>query len=101
MTYHEHTPPPALAPWLECIWERRGERGRPVRVLPDGGIDLVWTEGLGTQVVGANTTAFLVALPAGTRVAGARLWPGAAPSLLGVASEAVRDARVPIEDLWV
>jgi len=65
-------------------------------VLPDGCIDVVWTEGRATQVVGANTTAFLVALPAGMRVAGARLRPGAAPALLGVDAEAVRDERVPV-----
>ncbi|MGI8903316.1 MAG: AraC family transcriptional regulator [Solirubrobacteraceae bacterium] len=100
MAYREHAPPPELAPWLECTWERHSERGVPVRVLPDGCIDLVWTEGKGTQVVGANTTAFLVALPGGVRIAGARLRPGAAPSLLGVASEAVRDARVPVAELW-
>jgi AraC-like DNA-binding protein len=100
MTYAEHAAPPALAPWLACTWERTAEAGPPVRVLPDGCIDVVWTEGTGTQVVGPNTTAFVVAIPAGTRVVGARLRPGAAPSLLGLAAEAVRDARVGVEDVW-
>ena len=100
MSYREHAPPPALAPWLACTWERRSSGTRPVRVLPDGCVDVVWIAGAGTQIVGANTTAFLVALPGGTRVVGARLLPGAAPALLGIAGEAVRDVRAPIEDVW-
>ena len=99
MSYREQPPPAALAPWLECVWERRAEPGAPVRVLPDGCIDIVWTEGAGTQIVGANTTAFLVSLDTGTRVVGARMLPGCAPALLGIAAEGVRDARVPIADL--
>jgi AraC-like DNA-binding protein len=99
VSYREHTPPAALAPWLDCIWERRAD-GQPVRVLPDGCIDVVWTEGAGTQIVGANTTAFVVPAAAGTRVVGARLWPGAGPALLGVSAEDLRDARLPIDELW-
>ncbi len=100
MAYREHAPPSELSPWLACTWERRTGAGAPLRVLPDGCIDVVWTEGADTQIVGANTTAFLVSLPAGTRVVGARLRPGAAPSLLGVGAEALCDARVPVQELW-
>lgn len=100
MSYREHAPPSALAPWLACTWERSAGDGLPVRVLPDGCVDVVWTEGGGTQIVGANTTAFVVSLGAGRRVVGARLRPGAAPGLLGVAGEAVRDARVPVAEVW-
>jgi AraC-like DNA-binding protein len=100
MTYSELGPPAALAPWLQCTWSRTAGDGPPIRVLPDGCIDIVWIEGLGTQVVGPNMTAFVVDLPTGTRVAGARLLPGAAGSLLGVAAEAVLDTRVPVADVW-
>jgi AraC-like DNA-binding protein len=68
--------------------------------VPDGCIDVVWTEGAGTQVVGPNTSAFLVPLAPGTRVAGVRLHPGAAPPLLGVDAAALRDARVPVDGVW-
>ena len=64
MSYREHAPPPALAPWVQCSWQRSGDGGPPVRVVPDGCIDVVWIEGTGTQVVGPNTEAFLVALAA-------------------------------------
>jgi AraC-like DNA-binding protein len=100
MSYREHAPSDALAPWLACAWERRGDGGAPVRVLPDGCIDIVWTEGLGTHVVGANTTAFLVSVPAGTRVAGVRMQPGAGAALLGIDAAALRDARVALADVW-
>ncbi|MDX6682420.1 MAG: hypothetical protein QOG94_2459 [Solirubrobacteraceae bacterium] len=100
MTYSEQAPPPALAPWVQCTWQRSGDGGPPVRVVPDGCIDIVWTEGAGTQLVGPNTRAFLVPLAAGTRVAGVRLHPGAAPSLLGIDAAAVRDERVAIDGLW-
>lgn len=100
MSYREYTPPPPLAPWLACTWEHQSAGDPPVRVVPDGCIDVVWTEGAGTTVVGANTTAFLVALTAGTLVVGARLWPGTAPALLGVDAESLRDARASVEDVW-
>jgi len=100
MTYFELGPPPVLAPWLACTWERETDAGPPVRVLPDGCIDIVWIDGHGTQVVGPNTTTFAVSLPTGTRVAGARLRPGAAPSLLGVRAESLRDARVGVDEVW-
>jgi AraC-like DNA-binding protein len=99
VSYREHAPPSALRPWLECVWERRGEEGAPTRIVPDGCIDVVWSEGDGARVVGANTTAFLVALEPGVHVAGARMHPGAAPALLGLDAEAVRDVRVPVGDV--
>ncbi len=81
MTYREHPAPAALAAWLECTWERRDGGGAPVRVVPDGCIDIIWTQGAGAHVVGPNTTACLVALDAGVSVVGARMRPGAAPPL--------------------
>ena len=98
--YREYPPPAALAPWVACTWERRDGGGAPVRVVPDGCIDIIWTEGGGTAVVGPNTTAFLVALPADTHVVGVRLRPGAAPPLLGVDGTALLDGRADLHELW-
>lgn len=100
MSYSELAPPAALAPWVQCAWQRSGDGAGPVRVVPDGCIDVVWTEGAGTQLVGPNTRAFLVALAPGTRVAGVRMHPGAAPALLGVDAAELRDGRVAVEDVW-
>lgn len=100
MSYREHAPHTALAPWVACTWEREGDGAGPVRVVPDGCIDIVWTEGAGTQVVGANTSAFLVVLPVGVQVAGVRMRPGAGAALLGVDAASLRDARVPLAAVW-
>jgi AraC-like DNA-binding protein len=69
-----------------------------VRVLPDGCIDVVCIEGAGAQLVGANTTAFLVSVTDGSQIVGARMLPGCAPALLGIAAEQVRDARLPVPE---
>lgn len=100
MSYREHAPPRALAPWLECAWQRCGDGGAPVRVVPDGCIDIVSTDGSGTLVVGANTAAFLVTVPRGVRVAGVRMQPGAGGALLDMNAAALRDARVPLAEVW-
>lgn len=100
MEYREHPPSPALAPWVACVWERRDGGGDPVRVLPDGCIDIIWTEGHGATVAGPNTTAFVVSLAAGAHVVGVRMRPGAAPPLLGVDGAALRDARPALHELW-
>jgi AraC-like DNA-binding protein len=96
MSYVEHPPPRSLAPWLECLWERRQDAGPPVRVLPDGCIDIVFGETTGAQLVGANSTAFLVPVEGAIRIVGARMLPGCAPALLGIAAEQLRDVRTPI-----
>lgn len=100
MSYRERAPAIGLVPWVECAWERGGDGGAPVRVVPDGCIDIVWSEGLGMQVVGANTTAFLVRVRPGARVAGVRMRPGAGAALLGVDAAELRDARVALQDVW-
>ena len=99
MSYREHAPPVELAPWLECTWERRGD-GSPVRVLPDGCIDVIWSEHVGTMLVGPNTTAFLADVEPSRRMIGARFRPGAAPPLLGIAAEEFRDVRADARDVW-
>ncbi len=96
MPYREHPAPAALAPWLLCTWERLGD-APSVRVLPDGCIDVVYHRGAGSQIVGANTTAFVVPVADETYMLGARLRPGSAPALLGVAAESLRDERVGLE----
>ena len=82
-----------------CLWERIGDGAAPVRVLPDGCIDVVWSSTGGTWIAGANTTAFHAAVAPGEHVVGARLAPGGAPALLGVAGELVLDQRPPVADI--
>ena len=102
-SYRELAPPPALGPWVECLWERsrRPTRRHHVqRVLPDGCIDLIWSDGAGLLAVGPNTTAFLARMAAGESAVGVRFRPGGAPALLGVAGDALRDLRAPAAEVW-
>ncbi|KNB51897.1 helix-turn-helix transcriptional regulator [Streptomyces caatingaensis] len=81
------------------VWTR-ADGGDPVRVLPDGCVDLIWTDGR-LVVAGPDTRAHLVpaAVP-GARHTGLRFAPGTGPGLLGVPAHELRDLRVPLEDLW-
>ncbi|OIJ89980.1 helix-turn-helix transcriptional regulator [Streptomyces colonosanans] len=70
--------------------------GRPV--LPDGCMDLLWTEGR-LLVAGPDTHAYHPEGPP-ARWAGVRFPPGAAPAFLGVPAHELRDRRVALADLW-
>ena len=100
MTYREHPAPAALAPWLDCAWERGGVAGAPVRVLPDGCIDIVWTEGRGAQRRGPEHDGVRRGARRRRAVAGVRMRPGAAPPLLGIDAAELRDGSVALEHVW-
>ncbi|WP_176733167.1 helix-turn-helix domain-containing protein [Streptomyces agglomeratus] len=76
---------------------------RPVHpVLPDGCMDLLWTDGR-LYVAGPDTRAHAPGdTPAGAnaRYDGVRFAPGAGPALLGVPAHELRDRRVDLADLW-
>ncbi|ORT58382.1 DUF6597 domain-containing transcriptional factor [Streptomyces sp. CB03238] len=83
-----------------AVWTRTGTGG-PVRsfsVLPDGCMDLLWSEGR-LYVAGPDTRAYVPENP-GARYAGVRFAPGDAPALLGVPAHELRDARVELAALW-
>ncbi|MFI9509644.1 helix-turn-helix domain-containing protein [Nocardia sp. NPDC052566] len=82
------------------LWTRTVTDGdAAVPVLPDGCIDLIWTEGR-LQIAGPDTGAYLPKVPVGTRFAGIRFFPGTAPALLGVPAHELRDRRIALADLW-
>jgi methylphosphotriester-DNA--protein-cysteine methyltransferase len=92
----------ALGLWVECVWLRSGEpRGDEFeRIVPDGCMDLIWSERAGVTAVGPNTTAFVSPLAPGAEVVGVRLHPGAAPPLFGVPAPALLDGRAPAAEVW-
>lgn len=102
MSYREHEVAGRLGQWVECAWERAGETGADPfeRIIPDGCMDLIWSDRRGLSVVGPNTTAFLAPLPAGHSVVGVRLHPGAAPPLFGPPAPGLRDARLEAREVW-
>ncbi|MFF3904664.1 helix-turn-helix domain-containing protein [Streptomyces sp. NPDC001848] len=80
------------------VWNRTLEDPVVRPVLPDGCMDLLWTEGR-LLVAGPDTRAYR---PGGSpaRWAGVRFHPGTAPAYLGVPAYELRDRRVELADLW-
>ena len=98
MGYRDFPPPPHLGELVERAWVVDGPP-EPVRVLPDGCMDLIrMSERI--VVAGPDTTAFLN--PRGREAfVGLRFRPGALPRLLGVPAAELRNSRVPLTDLGV
>jgi AraC-like DNA-binding protein len=96
--YRDFPPPPHLRELVECAWVVDGPP-EPVRVLPDGCMDLIRMSGR-IVVAGPDTTAFLNSRGREAFV-GLRFRPGTLPRLLGVPAAEVRNSRVPLTDLGV
>ncbi|MFJ3303639.1 helix-turn-helix domain-containing protein [Streptomyces sp. NPDC086549] len=80
------------------VWRRTLEDPVVRPVLPDGCMDLLWSEGR-LLVAGPDTRAYVPAGPP-ARWAGVRFHPGTAPAHLGVPAHELRDRRVELADLW-
>jgi AraC-like DNA-binding protein len=98
-TYREYPPPVGLERVVACLWEQRTVCEHTQRVIPDACVDLIWLGGE-LVVAGADTGARCVELPAGARLAGVRLGPGAAGAVLGIPASELRDRQVRAEDVW-
>jgi AraC-like DNA-binding protein len=94
--YREFSPPAALRQLVECAWVVDGPP-EPVRVLPDGCMDLMRMDGR-VMVAGPDTTAS-VSQRDGEPFVGLRFHPGVLPRLLGVPASEVRDDRVALAEL--
>lgn len=81
-------------------WASVSRGDGPVRVLPDGCLDLLWSSRSGLLVAGPDRTAHLSLSVAGERWVGLRLPPGTGPAVFGVPADELRDRRVPLTDLW-
>jgi AraC-like DNA-binding protein len=73
--------------------------GGPVRILPDGCMDLIWSSGR-VFVAGPDTTAEVASAPPGTRTFGLRFAVGTGPGVLGLPADEFTDREVPLADLW-
>ncbi|WP_103936267.1 DUF6597 domain-containing transcriptional factor [Thermomonospora echinospora] len=99
--YRERPAPEGFG--FACLWthERgRGDGAFVQLVVPDGCVDVVWSDGGGLLVAGPDTGPQRAVVPAGGRMAGVRFRPGLASPALGVPADAVRDGRVPLAELW-
>ena len=82
VTYREQPVPPALAPWVRCLWQLTVQAGGPGRVVPDGFMDLV-ASGPVVTLAGPDTRPWPVRRQPGAVAVGVRFHPGAAPAPLG------------------
>jgi AraC-like DNA-binding protein len=101
-SYREVAPPPALAPYVSCLWTQTigaGDGTYEHPVLPDGCADIVSINGA-LVVVGPATTAVTERLAPGSVVVGVRFRTGAAPPLLGVSAAELLDREVGPADIW-
>jgi AraC-like DNA-binding protein len=94
VTYEELPPPPALRPWVAVVWRLRAQVAHDLRVLPDGCMDLI-----GGDVVGSLSAPLVGHLQAGEVTQGVRFHPGGFPALFGVPASELVDQRVPIRDV--
>ncbi|MDE3198072.1 MAG: AraC family transcriptional regulator [Acidobacteriota bacterium] len=95
--YREHTPPPHLAGWVECLWT--GEAGRPTfaaPVRPDGCIDLVYSRREGLRAVGAMTVTQRFDQAPDNFHCGVRFLPGMAGPFLGMPAGELTDLAAPL-----
>jgi AraC-like DNA-binding protein len=94
--YREFSPPAALHDLVECAWVVDGPP-EPVRVLPDGCMDLMRLDGR-IVVAGPDTTAS-VSRRDGEPFVGLRFHPGVLPRLLAVPASEMRNERVELREL--
>lgn len=82
---------------IEGWWSRTV--GGPAQVVPDGAVDVLWTQDRGAWLAGPDTAPRTALLPAGSRVVGLRLGAGVATALLGSGVDDVADMTVPLDDV--
>ena len=100
--YREFPVPAHLADYFLCFWKQDiiGSRTYAHRVLPDACVDIVFINDDPPVVVGPWTEPFVARLAAGTRIVGARLHPGHAPSLLGMPAAELLNRSALLSDVW-
>lgn len=104
MSYREHAPHPALAPYVDRLWWGAAPAGAPpVHILPDGCldviVDLAGPGGPTARVIGAMTRAVVVAAREPARIVAVRFRPGAAAAFLRVDADRLTDATAPLSAL--
>jgi AraC-like DNA-binding protein len=82
------------------VWTRRAEtETRDYRIVPDGCLDLIWTDD-GLLVAGPDTGPYLGSSAPDAWFVGLRFAPGTGPTVLGVPADELTDQRLPASDLW-
>jgi AraC-like DNA-binding protein len=113
VSYREYRPHPALARFVCAISasDDRGEPvpGPPIRVVPDGGSDLLFSVAAPTRgragpcrgaLFGTKTRALLVPTEVPVENLAVRFRPGAAARFLPAPAHELRDAAQDVGELW-
>jgi AraC-like DNA-binding protein len=110
MTYWERPAHFRLAPYVEAVaFSRDGERARrdePIRVVPDGCIDLLFSVSMDSAasapayVFGLKTSTLLVGPGAPVENVAIRFRPGAATRFLGASASEFADIQVELAEFW-
>jgi AraC-like DNA-binding protein len=95
MAYCEHL---VASRVISCTWEQTSERDVDQRVVPDACVDLIWS-GERLVLAGPDTGPRLVRVPAGARLVGVRLRPGAAGAVLGMPASELCDVSLDAADV--
>ncbi|HXX46936.1 MAG TPA: DUF6597 domain-containing transcriptional factor, partial [Myxococcota bacterium] len=106
MSYWEAAPDPRVAALVERVSFSRDEGAGPyppVRVVPDGGVDLLFSVAVdgacAGQLFGLKTRPLWASAPGWRENVALRLRPGAAQRLFGVPAHALADAAPELRDL--
>jgi AraC-like DNA-binding protein len=94
LRWREYLPDAPLSPWVATVWTLECEESQALRVLPDGCMDLI-----GDDLVGTLTTPLLAELRGGEASCGVRLRPGAFTALFGVPAGELAGLRLPLADV--
>jgi AraC-like DNA-binding protein len=73
--------------------------GGPQRILPDGCLDLIWSDGE-VFVAGPDTVAEVSSSAPGCRSFALRFAAGTGAAVVGLPADELTDLQVPLEDLW-
>ena len=80
------------------VWQSTTS-GEPIRVLPDGCMDFLWSRD-GLVIAGPDTHAHVFVRRPGVAVTGLRFAPGFAPCVIGAPAHAFINERVPLDAVW-
>jgi AraC-like DNA-binding protein len=94
IAYEEFAPPPVLAPWVAVFWRIRSEVTFELRVAPDGCMDLIRGD-----VIGSLSRSLTANFRPGDTAEGVRFHPGGFPALFGVPASELVNLRLPIADV--
>jgi AraC-like DNA-binding protein len=81
------------------VWQRI-TTDEDVRILPDGCMDLIWSNTGDIVVAGPDSHAQVFRSRPGRALVGLRFASGLGPVVLGVPAHELRDQRLPLDTIW-